>query len=66
MDGPLDIYKEKHGIVFDESGTFTVETNDLAMLGDYELRICAYLEEHPQVETIAETIVPLQFLRCAL
>ena len=64
--GPITINEEESYLVFEEDGTFTVVTNDLELLGQYELRLCAYLVEHPHVETLGESILPINFSRCSL
>ena len=53
-------------MTFNFDGTFTIETNDLALVGTHELRIKTSLVEYPDVLSVTETILPLEFTRCQL
>ena len=53
-------------MTFNFDGTFTIETNDLALVGTHELRIKTSLVEYLDVLSVTETILPLEFTRCQL
>ena len=46
------------------SGTFSVETTNITLIGSHELWIIARLANYPAIVTSSPVILPLEFVPC--